>query len=150
MGRLITSEPSRSKKEVKSGNWKLKLENPANLETTVLVAGFMNVGTASTFMIEAGKQTTAGKVPLTAKWTENNSPVLQAKITARIVGQTNEITFYDDGRHGDGAANDGVYGSAVEKLTKGEYFVEAKAEGNNLTKFAVTQIVAGSPAPAKK
>ena len=75
---------------------------------------------------------------------------MNAKITANIVGQTAKIEFFDDGKHGDGAANDGVYGSMVEKLAKGEYVVEAKAEANNQIKNAVAVITGGATAALTK
>lgn len=127
-----------------SGNLKLKLENFDANETTIFVAGFNVVGAAASFTVEAGKPSAAGIVPLQAKWTENNSPVLNAKITGKIVGQDREIVFFDDGKHADGAANDGVYGAATEKLAAGEYFVEARAEANNFLKMAVAPIDIGA------
>ena len=140
-----------AEKSAANGALKLKLENFDTKEMTVFVAGFNVVGASSSFTIEAGKPSAAGIVPLTAKLTENNAPVLNAKITGKLVGQDAEIMFYDDGKHSDGAANDGVYGGTVEKLGKGEYFVEAKAETNNQTKMAVALITVGnSAAPTKR
>jgi len=137
-------------KQVTNGVWKLKLENLGNEAATVFVAGITNNGAASGFTVEAGKPTASGSVPLIAKLTENNAPVLNAKITGNLVEQNVEVRFYDDGKHGDGAANDGVYGAAIEKLSKGEYFVEAKAEANNQTRNALAVIKIGTAsAPAK-
>lgn len=132
------------------GVWKLKLENLSNAPTTVFAAGFAGSGSASEFTIEAGKQNAVGQIPLRAKLTANNAPVLNAKISGKIVGQTAEIVFYDDGKHDDGAAGDGIYGALTEKLSKGEFFVEAKAEANNQTKTAVSVItVGGTSTPSK-
>ena len=137
-------------KEIKNGVWKLKLENVANVETTVLIAGFTNTGAALSFKVEAGKSSAAGQLPLTAKWTINNAPVLNAKITANVLGQAENIEFFDDGKHGDGAANDGVYGASVGKLPAGDYSVEAKAEANGQTAMAVTSFnIGGANTSAK-
>lgn len=137
-------------KKVSKGVWKLKLENLGGQPTTVFVAGFADSNSNSEFTIEAGKPNAAGTVFLTAKLMENNTPVLNAKIVANIAGQKAEIEFFDDGKHNDDAANDGIYGAATEKLAKGDFFVEAKAEANNQTKMAVVQInVGGAVAPAK-
>lgn len=136
-------------REIKNGVWKLKLENTANLATSVVVAGFTNGGAASNFTVEAGKPAASGAIPLVAKLTENNQPVLNAKITGNIVGQTAEVVFYDDGKHGDVAAGDGIYGASVEKLGAGDYYIEAKAEINNQTRMAVAQIKTGIEVPAK-
>ena len=131
-----------------SGNLRLKLENFDTKETVVFVAGFSMPAARSEFTIEAGKANAAGTVPLTARWTENDSPVTGAKITGRINALTNEITFYDDGKHGDGAANDGTYGASVGKLAKGEYFIEATAEANNQKRVAVAPVTVGNATPA--
>jgi pimeloyl-ACP methyl ester carboxylesterase len=137
-------------KNPSGGAMKLKLENFDTKETVVFVAGFADSGANQSFTVEAGKPGAAGTVPLTAKLIADNSPVLNAKITAGIVGGDAEIEFFDDGRHGDGAAGDGVYGAVTEKLAKGEYFVEAKAEVNNSTKLAIAQIkVGGAPSSPK-
>ena len=137
-------------KKVSRGVWKLKLENLANQPTTVFAAGFAGSNSNSEFTVEAGTPNAAGTVSLTAKFIENNAPVLNAKITAKVAGQTNEITFYDDGKHNDGASGDGIYGASIGKISKGEYFVEAKAEANNQIKIAVVPITVGaSSAPAK-
>ncbi|MCD9186083.1 MAG: hypothetical protein LUM44_06600 [Pyrinomonadaceae bacterium] len=131
-------------KKVINGVWKLKLDNIGNQPATVFVAGLTNNGANSGFTLEAGKVNAIGTVSLTAKLTENNAPVLNAKITAKIVGQTTEIIFFDDGKHDDGMANDGVYGATVEKLGKGEYFAEATAETNNQKRNAVVLIKTGN------
>lgn len=134
-----------------SGAMKLKLENFASAETTAFVTAFSGNSVNAGFTVEAGKANAAGIVPLTAKWIENSAPVLNAKITGKIVGQAGaEIEFFDDGKHSDGAANDGVYGASAGKMAKGEYFVEAKAEANGLTKMAVAPVVIGAGnVPAK-
>ncbi len=75
---------------------------------------------------------------------------LNAKITANIVGQTNKIEFFDDGKHDDQLANDGIYGATTEKLSAGNFYVEAKALVNNQTLTTIAQINQGEPLiPAK-
>lgn len=126
-----------------SGALKLKLENFGAEETIVFAAAFSAGAGGAGFTIEAGKPSAAGTVALTAKWIENGAPVLDAKIAGRIVGSASEIEFFDDGKHGDGAAGDGTYGASTGKLPKGEYFVEAKAAANGMTKLAVTPLTIG-------
>lgn len=131
--------------------WKLKLENLSPQPTTVFAAGFAGDNANSNFSIEAGKPNAVGQVPLTAKWTRNNSPVTGAKITANVVGQNAKIEFFDDGKHSDGAANDGIYGATTEKLTSGEYFVEAKAEAVSQSAIAIANFnVGGAVNPTPK
>ena len=138
------------RRQITSGVWKLKLENLGSQPATVFVAGITNSGAFSSFTVEAGKPSPTETIPLTAKLTENNAPVLNAKITANLAGQSAKIEFFDDGKHGDGAAGDGVYGASVEKLAKGEYFVEASATANNQTRNAVAMITVGGANPAVK
>jgi pimeloyl-ACP methyl ester carboxylesterase len=131
-------------KKVTRGTWKLKLENLSSQPSTVFVAGFAGGNPASDFIVEAGDPSAAGTVQVTAKLTERRSPVVGAKIKGRVSGQTQDIVFYDDGKHGDGEASDGVYGASIEKLPRGEYFIEAKAEANNQTRIAVASITVGT------
>ena len=96
------------KKQITKGVWKLKLENLGNQTEMVFAAGF--AGTNSTdFTVTAGKPNDKDEIPLTAKWTLNDSPVLNAKITAMIVGQTDSIEFFDDGKHDDSAIENKVH-----------------------------------------
>lgn len=136
------------RKQFAAGTWKLKLENLGNVATTVILGGRTATSVASGFKVEAGKATTSGIVPLTAKWSENGSPVLNAKITAQVNGQTQSITFFDDGKHGDGAASDGIYGAATEKLAGGNYSVTAKGEANGQSREAVAAFNVGGSAKA--
>jgi pimeloyl-ACP methyl ester carboxylesterase len=137
------------RRQITKGVWKLKLENLGNESAAVFIAGFAG-NITSDFMVEAGKANAAGIVPLVAKWTQNNAPVLNAKISANIVGQSTAIEFFDDGKHGDGASGDGVYGAIIGKLEKGDYTVEAKAEANNQTAAGIAIFSIGdSTAPVK-
>lgn len=129
---------------------KLKLQNFADEEAVVFVAGFANSAAASGLTIETVISALPGQIALRAKWIENGAPVLNAQITGKIVVQAVEIKFYDDGKHDDAAANDGIYGARVEKLNKGEYFVEARAEANNRTKAAVAPISVGPTSTPNK
>lgn len=131
-------------KKVTRGVWKLKLENLSGQPATLFAAGFAGRNPTSDFSLEAGAPDAAGTVHLTAKLTEHRSPVLGAKIQGKVSGQTPDVVFYDDGKHGDGEASDGVYGVSIEKLPKGEYFVEAKAEANNRTRIAVATVTVGT------
>jgi hypothetical protein len=136
-----------AEKSIASGIWKLKLENTGGEETIVLVAGWTN-SDSSLFALTAGKPNAAGQVGLQAKLSNNDAPVLNAKITARI-NNAAEILFYDDGRHADGTAGDGVYGATTEKLGSGDYSIEAKAETNGQTRFAAASFTIGTTAAAK-
>lgn len=131
------------------GALKLKLENFDARETTVFVGRFTNGDADSEFTVEAGKPNAAGIVPLIAKWTKSNAPVLNAKIVANIAGQSDGTEFFDDGKHSDGAANDGVYGASVKKSKSPDFLVEATAEIGGRT-FSAGAIVKISGANAGK
>ena len=133
-------------KPVTKGVWKLKLENLGNEPTVAFIAGFAGNDSSANFSVEAGKPNAAGQIPLTAKWLQNNSPVLNAKITANIVGQKSAIEFFDDGKHGDNAAGDGIYGASTEKLSGGDYTIEARAEANNQNALAIANFKIGGGA----
>lgn len=72
-------------------------------------------------------------VKITASLTEDGSPIVNANVNANITlpgGSTENIILYDDGGHGDGAANDGVYANYfVNTLRVGDYKIEASATG---------------------
>lgn len=136
------------RKQFAAAMWKLKLENLGNVATTVMVGGRSATSVAGGFKVEAGKATAAGIVPLKATWSENGSPVLNAKITAQVSGASQPVTFFDDGKHNDGAAGDGVYGAATEKLEGGNYSVMAKAEANGKSLETVAVFNVGAEAKA--
>ena len=127
--RTILAEKSNGKK------LKLKLENSGASETVAFIAAFKRENENKDFTVEAGKPNAAGVLFLQAKWFENNSPVLGAKINAKIAGQEKTIAFFDDGKHGDAASGDGIYGGNVEKLKKGDhlFIVEAVADGKTVS-----------------
>jgi len=66
-------------------------------------------------------------------------PVTGANVLAYITtpkyveqpSETHEVTFYDDGEHGDGSADDGVYGNFYTRTSRsGTYIVNAVATGS--------------------
>ena len=77
-------------------------------------------------------------------------PALNTAVKARIKsddGKATEIILRDDGKTGDGAANDDVYGGLTEKLANGEYAIEAIAEMNGQTRVAAASLSVGVIAP---
>lgn len=133
-------------KQVTKGTWKLKLENIGNRAEVVYVAGFGG-GNSGSFTVEAGKPAAGGAIPLVAKWTENSLPMSGARVTGNVAGKV--VEFFDDGKHGDGQANDGVYGASVTGLSGGEHSVEARGESGVIVRMAITSVkVTGSAKPA--
>ena len=137
-------------KSAANGNLKLRLENTGAAETNVIVAAWTNIGQKQlSFTLEAGKASTA-QFPIMAKLFVNDSPVTNATVKARIKSEedkTTEIILRGDGKTGDGAANDGVYGALTEKLANGEYTIEAVAETNGQMRLAATSLSVGATTP---
>jgi pimeloyl-ACP methyl ester carboxylesterase len=131
-----------------NGVWKLRLENTAAQETSVVVSAWTDTSANRVrFSIEAGKPNAAGQIPLVANLSENNAPVANASVKARILAddaKTSEIVLLDDGKSGDGAPNDGVYGALTEKLANGDYSVTAKAETNSRVLVAAASLTVGA------
>ncbi|HEX9962393.1 MAG TPA: choice-of-anchor X domain-containing protein [Pyrinomonadaceae bacterium] len=134
-------------KSAANGNLKLKLENTGAAKTSVVVAAWTNTGqNRISFTLTTGKPN-AGQYPITAKLFENDAPVINAAIKARIKsedGKQTEIILRDDGATGDGAGGDGVYGSLSEKLAGGEYSIEAVADIRGQKHLAAASLSVGA------
>jgi pimeloyl-ACP methyl ester carboxylesterase len=117
-----------------AGNLKLRLENAGAEESTALVAAWTDTDPLQ-FTLTAAPNA-AGQIALQAKLTLSESPVTGAVIRGSVSRQKTEIVFYDDGKHGDGAAGDGIYGAILPKPPKGDYAVTATAETNGQTRAA--------------
>jgi hypothetical protein len=125
-----------------AGNLKLRLENAGKEESIALVAARTDTDPLQ-LALSVGEPNSAGQVLLQAKLTMNGSPVTGALVKANVfIGQKTEIVFFDDGKHADGAAGDGIYGAATGKLAAGDYFIEVRAEtaGQIRTASAAVQI----------
>lgn len=113
------------------GALKLRFENTGAQESSVVLAVWTNSSAPrAAFTLEAGKANANGQIPLIAKISENGAPIAGTAVRARLASddKTSEIVLLDDGKSGDGAANDGVYGALTEKLPDGDYSVTARAE----------------------
>ena len=135
-------------KPAADGGWKLRLENTAATETKAIVAVWTDT-TANRvrLSVEAGKPTANGQIPLTAKLTRDGSPVSGTTVKAKILaedGKILDLTLLDDGKNGDGSANDGTYGALTVKLAKGDYSIEATAEFEGKLPFAATGLTIGA------
>lgn len=131
-----------------NGVWRLKLENAGAQEASAIVSAWTSATTANpiSFTIAAGKPNAAGQISLQAKLTNNDSPVTGATVKVRIKSDDDkaiESILFDDGSHGDGAANDGVYGATIEKLAGGDYSIEATADDGSVKSFAVASASIG-------
>jgi hypothetical protein len=74
-----------------------------------------------------------GTVLITASLSENGAPKTGANIYARIIKpnySSDSLSLFDDGAHGDGSSDDGVYGNSYTNTsTGGRYFLSVTASG---------------------
>ena len=74
-------------------------------------------------------------ITLRARLREGSSPITDASVTARVaapgVAATEPVELFDDGRHGDGIAGDGVFAATIRDLgdEAGLWDVRFEAEG---------------------
>ena len=114
--------------------WKLKLENTVAKEAEAIVSAWTNTNPSRvSFTLSAGKPNAAGKIPLQAKLTQNGAAVTNAVVSAKIPDEAVSVTLVDDGKNGDGAANDGTYGALINKPASEEFVVVARADVNGET-----------------
>jgi triacylglycerol esterase/lipase EstA (alpha/beta hydrolase family) len=144
MFRAITIE-----KSIAAGTWKLKLENKSATEANLILAAFADPNPLA-LELAVGKPNAAGQIAVRAKLIDTGASVSGGSVKARIesaAGKTLELILLDDGAHGDGAANDGIYAASTkEKLADGDYLIEAVAETAGQTRRAVANLTVGAPA----
>jgi hypothetical protein len=129
-------------KPIAAGTWKLKLENTDEAESLAFIVPVFDTNPLALEFVEIQKQTD-GSVKMQAMLTNNGIAVKGAIISVKINNQAPEIALADDGKHGDGQANDGVYGATTGKLAAGEHFIEARATANGLNATATTVLTTG-------
>lgn len=65
----------------------------------------------------------------------DQAPVLDAQVVVDVLRPNGQpgapITLLDDGAHGDGAADDGIYGGSITPTIPGTYLLKARAQGND-------------------
>lgn len=127
---------------VAAGTWKLKLENTGDAEELVIFAPVFDTNPLVFEFTEIRIQQD-GAVALQAKLTNSGSPVTGAKVTVTVSGSNVVTILLDDGKHGDAAANDGIYGGTTEKLPPTDYIIEAKAAANAATRTATMPLSVG-------
>jgi hypothetical protein len=126
----------------KTGNFVLRFENTGEEGESVFVSLWTSSNLLSLEFVEILKQTDAS-VKLQAKLTSNGEIVKGASVSAKISGQNVETPLLDDGKHGDGEANDGVYGATSGKLPDGDYLIEASAAAAGASASTATVLKIG-------
>lgn len=101
--------------------------DPVNLQLTVSNIGLQNQATLS-----------SNQVLVSAMFTNAGNPIVGADVTAQLVNENGSemlVTLFDDGNHGDGQANDGIYGYVFETLATDTYIVKVQAESNEIIRL---------------
>jgi hypothetical protein len=120
------------------GNWRVRVDCTGVefcAEQRLLEAAVRSPLTIDLFLSPTPELRRVGRpiellVPLT-----DTAPVRGASVIARIIapnGSERSVTLYDDGAHGDGAADDGLYGGRYPWTNQlGSYIVRVNAQGSN-------------------
>lgn len=94
-------------------------------------------------MLQVGTPSTTGEVPLTATVSKAGGLGTGAAVTAQLLGTADAsgtVTLLDDGKNGDGAANDGVYGNRTSKLQPQGYVIGVRASLDGTTRIASSTV----------
>ena len=123
----------------KSGNFTLRFENTGERDESVFAAVWTSTNTLNLEFVGIQNQPD-GTVKLQAKLTNNGTPVRAAAVTVKADQQNTESVLFDDGKHGDGEANDGIYGGVTGKLPDGEHLIQGKAAANGMSTSAAAAL----------
>jgi Mg-chelatase subunit ChlD len=112
------------------GNWHIVLKNTAGTGTIEYVA-FASGHSPLTMNFIVGPLNN-GKARLIVLLADYK-PVKNANVVVNVMQPNGtmgtSITLFDDGAHGDGLANDGIYGGQITPSLIGTYILKAKATG---------------------
>lgn len=132
------------------GQWQARITGAANIGPVpaewVLLTAQQSAVTAS-LGTNTPWQRLNGEVQITSAVMNNGAPVLGAQVTGEIMKpdkSVQSIPLFDDGAHGDGAANDGVYGNLFTGSQFGIHSLSVEAKGNtgfgSFTRSAVGEV----------
>jgi len=142
---------------MEAGLWKVKIGNGGHAMPWVgMAAGrptygtsmWVSVGNHHEFRKEKDAHRWGEQVPIIANLTDKNGPVTGGRVYADVThpdGTVLTLPLMDDGAHGDGLADDGVYAGVYTRTTEfatrgadddtpkpnGSYQVDIRAEGRN-------------------
>ncbi len=118
-----------------TGTWTLQFTNPEAQTVWVQVVVWIQ-GNPFQLTLNIGNPTANGMVSVNATLTENGVPVLGATVTCELStlqGTPLSFPFFDDGVHGDGLSNDGVYGATLGPLSPNFYNITVKVTNLSFT-----------------
>ncbi len=125
-----------------TGNWQIQIKTTGEPEQ---FEGFVLASSNSKYILNSYKtnndQIVGHKIHFVTQSASNEetisvlksfSPIEQAfMVVTQPDGSQNKYNMYDDGRHGDNKANDGMFGGDFSALQSGGYTVQINALGNN-------------------
>lgn len=122
--------------ELQPGEWRALIENNGSQLSPYSVV--VTAETSLTLDVSFSQDTYSlgENIFVVAELLEDNAPVLGATVTADVTTPATAInsalTLYDEGVHGDGAANDGIYGNFFSKTDmEGSYTFAVTAKGSS-------------------
>ncbi|HZI17686.1 MAG TPA: choice-of-anchor X domain-containing protein [Pyrinomonadaceae bacterium] len=124
----------------KAGKKTLRFVNSGGAPAGVVVVVWTDTNRLALELVEVLTQPD-GSVKLQAKLTDDGAGVKGANVAVKIDGQGAETALLDDGKHGDGAADDGIYGATIHKLAAGGHLIEARATANGAAAVAGSFLV---------
>jgi len=115
------------------GMWELRFSNPSTADIGVHLSVWLE-GNPNSLSVDVNPPDGQGQVQVTATLTSDGQPVSGAQMTVTMSGlsaPTVQFQLFDDGLHGDGAADDGIYGGGneTEPLEMDYYQLLTTAEG---------------------
>ncbi len=122
--------------EPKSGMWKLQFENKGEQDRKVsyaIIWSELRLETRAEF--SPSPDGDGWILSLSISDDENIAALSGATVLAKLFtdeGQQGSVELFDDGKHGDGEAGDGVYANSVEAAAKGSYIAVVTATLDNL------------------
>jgi large repetitive protein len=125
-----------------AGVWSLRLDNHDSSSGQVLVAAMVE-GTPLTIEVTLLEATGEKEIVVAASLRDAHSPILGATVQATVAsadGSWLTIPLFDDGKHGDGAAGDGIYGGRTPPLEEAGYTVVVESESGGATRLVVEMI----------
>jgi uncharacterized repeat protein (TIGR01451 family) len=130
------------------GNYKLRLEQQAGTDDVIPVVASI-VGNPLNLTLNISQPDAENTSQITATLNNAGVPVtgatLQANISGIDVDYQQNLTLFDDGQHGDGQADDGVYSAKTDPLTGGPYTVAVFAQGADFQRFTSDILVTKEP-----
>jgi hypothetical protein len=125
-----------------TGNWIIEIKTTGEPEQ---FEGFVLASSNSKYILNSYKTNTdqivGHKIHFVTQSTSNEntlsvlkqfSPIDEAfMVVTKPDGTQNKFNMYDDGKHGDKRANDGMFGGDFSALQSGGYTVQINASGNN-------------------